>query len=77
MEPLTEEALLFEVRAWQRTHPQAIVKSPAETVSRQWEVSLPKSATIAFDEPRIMLQCLSMISIPEDDDQDDDPAPRP
>lgn len=72
MAPYTDEdQLLYEIAVFKRTHPSVIVKRPDECPSGLWEVSFPASATIAFDEPAVMLQCLSMVSPVEDTDEDD------
>lgn len=73
MGPTTDtDRVLFEVRAFQRTHPSIIIRKPSECPSGRWEVSIQGSACMAFDEPDIMLTCLSMISPDEDNDDDED-----
>jgi hypothetical protein len=61
--------LMFEVSLFKRSHPQVIISRPDECPSGMWEVSFPRSATIAFDNPRTMLECLSMVSVPDDEDE--------
>ncbi len=69
MGPSTEhDRLMFEVSAFKRQHPQVIIKKPNEVPSGRWEVSLPRSAVMAFDDAQTMLQALSMVSIPEDEE---------
>jgi hypothetical protein len=60
--------LLRELRDYTRQHPQVIITPPEETMSRLWEVSLPRSATMAFDSLEMLLLALSMTSIPGDDE---------
>lgn len=62
-----QDQLRFELRAWLREHPSAIVHSPQETASGRWELSLEGSSCLAFDDLGLMLLALSMTSIPEDD----------
>lgn len=57
-----------DLREYQRQHPEVIIKSPDETLSGKWEVSLPRSATMAFDDPEGMLHALSMTRVPADVD---------
>ena len=64
------DRLMRDVALFKRAHPQVIIKKPNEVPSRKWEVSFPRSATIAFDDPAMMLTALSMISIPDDEAAD-------
>lgn len=47
-------------------HPQVIIKEPAETASKLWEVSFPSSATMAFDDPQMLLTALLVTRIREE-----------
>jgi hypothetical protein len=67
-----QQQLLYEVRAFARTHPQVLIKSPDECPSGLWEVSLPATSCIAFSDPATMLQCLAFVSIPDEDENDED-----
>jgi hypothetical protein len=65
-----QERLLIEVESFRRTHKNVIVTPPEKNASGMWEVSFPQSSCIAFDSIPIMLQCLSMVSVPDEDDED-------
>lgn len=67
------EQTLIAIAVYKRTHPQVIIKSPSETVTGRWEVSFRASACVAFDDPKLMLVAISMVSMPEEDDETDAP----
>lgn len=55
--------LARELNAYRRQHPEVIIREPQETMSRKWEVSFPRPATMVFDDPEFMLKALRMTSI--------------
>ncbi len=61
-----DNEIMTLVAIYRRQHPNVIIKTPAQTHSGLWEVSLPDSANMAFDSPQMMLLALSTITIRED-----------
>lgn len=59
-------ALTRELNAYRRQHPGVTIKGPLETLSHLWEVSFPRAATMAFDDPELMLRPLRMTSTPKE-----------
>jgi hypothetical protein len=55
-----------ELSEYLSEHPGITVKGPRETMSHLWEVSFPRMATMAFDDPGLMLWALRLTRIPED-----------
>lgn len=74
MGPDEDSRTLFEVKRWARLHPTVLIKKPSETMSRRWEVSMPRTSVIAFDSAQVMLTALSMISIPADLEDEEEEA---
>lgn len=50
-----------EVERYRRAHPDVIIRSPADAGGK-WEVSLPDSAAMAFDDPAVMLRALASLN---------------
>jgi hypothetical protein len=55
-------AVLADIEQFRRTHRQVIITNLPDG---GWEVSLPGSAAVVYDDPRVMLQCLAYVS-PDD-----------
>jgi hypothetical protein len=55
-----------ELSEYLSTHPGITVTGPRETMSHLWEVTFPRAATMAFDDPGLMLWALRLTKIPKE-----------
>ena len=63
MGPQAGSETMRAIALYRKTHPTVIIKEPCETGSRMWELSVPSSATMAFDDPSMMLSVLLKIEL--------------
>lgn len=61
-------ALMRQVRDYKARNPRVLIYRPEECPSGKWEVSFLAASTMAFDNPKTMLEALSMVTLPPDDD---------
>lgn len=65
MGPQAETETMWAIALYRKTHPEVIVKEPCETGSRMWELSVPSTSTMAFDDAAMLLSVLLKIELRE------------
>lgn len=55
------------IERYKQLHPEVWIKRPDQTASRRWEVSLPRTSAMAFDNPTDMMTTLLLLVVPADE----------